>query len=106
IDTSAAADLSRENLRKEIFPIISELLGEQRLQLNASEREELIEQLLDDMLGLGPLEPLLADETITDIMVNGAKQIYVERKGKLELTDVQFRDNAHVLTVSQRIVTA
>ena len=54
--------------------------------------------LLDDMLGLGPLEPLLADEAITDIMVNGPKQVYVERKGKLELTDVTFRDNAHVMS--------
>lgn len=106
IDTSAAASLQREQLRKEIFPIVSELLSEQRLQLNTSEREELVEQMLDDMLGLGPLEPLLADDSVTDIMVNGAKQVYVERKGKLELTEAQFRDNAHVMTVAQRIVTA
>lgn len=106
IDTSAAASLPREQLRKEIFPIASEILAEQRLQLNGAEREELIEQMLDDMLGLGPLEPLLADDGITDIMVNGAKQIYVERKGKLELTEAEFRDNDHVMTVAQRIVTA
>lgn len=106
IDTSAAANLPREQLRKEIFPITSEILAEQRLQLNASEREELIEQMLDDMLGLGPLEPLLADESVTDIMVNGPKQIYVERKGKLELTEAQFRDNQHAMSVAQRIVTA
>lgn len=106
IDTSAAASLQRDQLYKEIFPIVSELLIEQRIQLNSIEREELVEQMLDDMLGLGPLEPLLADESITDIMVNGPKQIYVERKGKLELTDAQFRDNDHVMSVSQRIVTA
>jgi pilus assembly protein CpaF len=106
IDTSAAANLPREMLRKEIFPITSEILAEQRLQLNATEREELIEQMLDDMLGLGPLEPLLADDTVTDIMVNGPKQIYVERKGKLELTEAQFRDNQHAMAVAQRIVTA
>lgn len=105
IDTSAAASLPRDQLRKEIFPIVSELLTEQRMQLNSAEREELVEQMLDDMLGLGPLEPLLADESVTDIMVNGAKQVYVERKGKLELTEAQFRDNAHVMTVAQRIVT-
>lgn len=105
IDTSAAASLHREQLRKEIFPIVNELLSEQRLQLNSAEREELVEQMLDDMLGLGPLEPLLADESVTDIMVNGAKQVYVERKGKLELTETQFRDNNHVMTVAQRIVT-
>lgn len=106
IDTSAAASLPREQLRKEIFPIVAELLVEQRMQLNSSEREELVEQMLDDMLGLGPLEPLLADESVTDIMVNGAKQIYVERRGKLELTEAQFRDNDHVMGVAQRIVTA
>ena len=61
--------------------------------------------LVDDMLGLGPLEPLLADETVTDIMVNGPNQVYVERKGKLELTDVAFRDDAHVMHVATRIVT-
>ena len=61
--------------------------------------------LVDDMVGLGPLEPLLADETVTDIMVNGPHQVYVERKGKLELTDVVFRDDAHVLHVATRIVT-
>jgi pilus assembly protein CpaF len=106
IDTSAAANLPREQLRKEIFPIASEILAEQRLNLNNAEREELVEQMLDDMLGLGPLEPLLADEGITDIMVNGAKHIFVERKGKLELTEAEFRDNDHVMTVAQRIVTA
>lgn len=105
IDTSAAASLHREQLRKEIFPIVNELLSEQRMQLNSAEREELVEQMLDDMLGLGPLEPLLADDSVTDIMVNGAKQVYVERKGKLELTEAQFRDNNHVMTVAQRIVT-
>jgi len=62
--------------------------------------------MLDDMLGLGPLEPLLGDDSVTDILVNGPKQIYVERKGKLELTDAQFRDNGHAMSVAQRIVTA
>ena len=57
------------------------------------------------MLGLGPLEPLIEDETVTDIMVNGAKQVYVERRGKLELTDVSFRDDQHVFNVATKIVT-
>ena len=61
--------------------------------------------LINDMLGLGPLEPLLADETVTDIMVNGATQVYVERAGKLELSDVRFRDDGHVMNVATRIVT-
>jgi pilus assembly protein CpaF len=64
-----------------------------------------VARLLDDMLGLGPLEPLLADESITDIMVNGPDQIYVERRGKLEITNARFRDNAHVVTTATRIAT-
>src|SRR6202008_1527479 len=61
--------------------------------------------LLDDMRDVGPLEPLMADEAITDIMVNGPKQVYVERRGKLELTDVQFRDDQHLMNVATKIVT-
>ncbi|WP_431859308.1 CpaF family protein [Azospirillum sp.] len=106
IDTSAAAAMSRSELSRDVGDIVHDLLGEQRLQLNLTERQELVERMLDDMLGLGPLEPLLADEAVTDIMVNGPKQVYVERKGKLTLTDVQFRDNAHVMAIATRIVTA
>ena len=105
IDTSAAATLSRMELTRDVGDIVHELLAEQKLQLNLAERQELVERLLDDMLGLGPLEPLLADEAVTDIMVNGPRQVYVERKGKLTLTDVQFRDNAHVMAIATRIVT-
>ncbi len=106
IDTAAAVATSRPELARDVGDIIHDLLGEQRLQLNLTERQELVERMLDDMLGLGPLEPLLADEAVTDIMVNGPKQVYVERKGKLQLTDVQFRDNAHVMAIATRIVTA
>ena len=106
IDISAAARLPRQELARDIASLVEELLAEQKIQLNAPERAELVERLLDDMLGLGPLEPLLADETITDIMVNGPKQVYVERRGKLELADAQFRDNAHVMAVATRIVAA
>ncbi|HYC02570.1 MAG TPA: CpaF family protein, partial [Azospirillaceae bacterium] len=106
IDTSAAARLPREELAKEVGDLVVELLAEERLQLNAPERAELVERLLDDMLGLGPLEPLLADETVTDIMVNGPQRVFVEKRGKLELTDVAFRDNAHVMSIATRIVSA
>jgi pilus assembly protein CpaF len=106
IDARAAVRLSRGDLSREVGGIVHDLLTEHRLQLNLVERQELVERLLDDMLGLGPLEPLLADETITDIMINGPRQVYVERRGKLELTDVQFRDNAHVMAIATRIVTA
>jgi pilus assembly protein CpaF len=106
IDTSAAAKMKRDELARDLRGLISELLVETKTQLNASEREELVKQLLDDMLGLGPLEPLLADETISEVMINGPKQVFIENKGKLTLSDVQFRDNAHVLAVATRIVTA
>ncbi len=106
IDTSAAARMPREELARDLKGLVAELLAENKIQLNASEREELVKQMLDDMLGLGPLEPLLADESISEVMINGPKQVYIENKGKLVLSDVQFRDNAHVLGVATRIVTA
>jgi pilus assembly protein CpaF len=106
IDASAAAKMPRADLSHDLKVLVNELLLETKIQLNGSERDELVKQLLDDMLGLGPLEPLLGDETITEIMVNGPKQVYIENKGRLILSDVQFRNNAHVLGVATRIVTA
>ncbi|MDE1900213.1 MAG: CpaF family protein [Alphaproteobacteria bacterium] len=106
IDTSAAAKLPREDLSRDLTVLLAELLAETKIQLNAAERQELVKQLLDDMLGLGPLEPLLADETISEIMVNGPYHVFIENKGKLTLSDVQFRDNAHVQAIATRIVTA
>jgi pilus assembly protein CpaF len=85
--------------------VVGEILTEEKIRLNGAEQRALVENLVDDMLGLGPLEPLIADETITDIMVNGPYQIYVEQGGKLKLTDVKFRDNQHVLNICTRIVT-
>ena len=105
IDTEVAAKLQRDELSRQLSEMVSEIVVEQRIQLNQSEQRQLVIVLLDDMLGLGPLEPLLADEGITDIMVNGAKHVYVERRGKLELTGVAFRDNAHVMSIATRIVT-
>ena len=106
IDTSLAARLPREALSRDLTGLVAELLTETKIQLNAAERAELVKQLLDDMLGLGPLEPLLEDENVSEIMVNGAKQVFIESHGKLTLSDVQFRDNAHVLAIATRIVTA
>ena len=105
IDIGAAARLEREELGRQIGELVGEILREERLRLNQREQKDLVELLLDDMLGLGPLEPLLAEETVTDIMVNGPYQVYIERKGKLELTDVKFRDNQHVLNICSRIVS-
>jgi pilus assembly protein CpaF len=85
--------------------LVSVLRAEPRIQLNRAEARHLVAMLVDDMLGLGPLEPLLADDTITDVMVNGPHQVYIERKGKLHLTDVHFRDDEHVMNIAKRIVS-
>jgi pilus assembly protein CpaF len=106
IDLSTASRLPREDLKRQIIDLIGEIVMEQKLLINHVEQQLLANQIVDDMLGLGPLEPLLQDESITDIMVNGPNQVYVERKGKLTLTDVVFRDNQHVMGIAQRIVTA
>jgi pilus assembly protein CpaF len=105
MDVAAAAQLPRPELEQQVAELIGELLAETKLHLNMAEQRDLVAALLDEMLGLGPLEPLLKDEAVTDIMVNGAKQVYVERKGKLELSGVTFRDDAHVMNIATRIVT-
>jgi pilus assembly protein CpaF len=105
IDVAKAVTLPRTELGSQISDIVSEILAEEKMQLNVTEQRDLITMLLDDMLGLGPLEVLLADDAVTDIMVNGPKQVYVERGGKLQLTDVTFRNDAHVMNIATRIVT-
>ncbi|GHF11306.1 hypothetical protein GCM10017044_01310 [Kordiimonas sediminis] len=106
IDPAAAAELPRPELAEQVGEVVGELLVQEKINLNLSEQRNLVSLLLDDMLGLGPLEPLLADPEVSDIMVNGPNQVYVERKGKLTLTDVTFRDNGHLLNIAQRIVSA
>jgi pilus assembly protein CpaF len=105
IDSAAAVKMAREDLLRQVEEVVSEILNEEKMRLNGPEQRQMVENLVDDMLGLGPLEPLIADETITDIMVNGPYQVYVEQGGKLKLTDVKFRDNQHVLNICTRIVT-
>ncbi len=106
IDLTTASRMPQEELRRQIIDVIGEIVMEQKLAINQGEQQLLASQIVDDMIGLGPLEPLLKDELITDIMVNGPEQIYIERKGKLELADIRFRDNDHVMNIAQRIVTA
>src|SRR6185437_364840 len=96
----------RAELAREIGEVVAEIAAEEKIQLNAVEQRNLVTKLVNDMVGLGPLEPLLADEGITDIMVNGPNQIYIERGGKLELSKIRFRDDAHVMNVATRIVSA
>ena len=104
VDPEAAATLSKDELAEEFRPIISEVLTELKINLNRREQFALEKVLVDELLGLGPLEELLADPAISDIMVNGPDQTYVERKGKLEIAQVQFRDEEHLFQIAQRIV--
>jgi pilus assembly protein CpaF len=106
IDPSVAGRMPRMSLQAEVATLVSEIATEQRVQLNLPEETSLAIELTDDMTGLGPLEPLLRDEEITDILVNGPFVIYVERHGKLEKTDIRFRDTQHVVNVAQRIASA
>jgi len=105
IDITTSSRLPRDELKRQIIELIGEIVIEQKLPINQAEQQMLANQIVDDMLGFGPLEPLLRDELITDIMVNGPYQVYIERKGKLELSEVKFRDNAHVMAIATRIVT-
>jgi pilus assembly protein CpaF len=90
----------------DILALIHQSLDHQEQRLTKAEEAKLAQEILDDVLGLGPLEPMLRDESISEIMVNSASQIYIERFGKLELTNSAFRDDAHVLQVINRIVSS
>lgn len=103
VDPEAAATLGKDELAEEFRPIIGEVLAELKLTLNRREQFALEKVLVDELLGLGPLEELLADADISDIMVNGPDQTFVERKGKLELANIQFRDEEHLFQIAQRI---
>jgi pilus assembly protein CpaF len=106
IDAGVAGTMSRQLLRSEIAPIVREIATEERVQLNSIEESQLADELTADMVGLGPLEPFLDDEEVTDILVNGPLNIFVERHGKLEKTNARFRDAEHVFTIVQRIASA
>jgi pilus assembly protein CpaF len=106
IDPSVASDIPRQTLRVEVAKIVGEIVTEQRGQLNEIEESALAAELTDDMVGLGPLEPFLDDDSITDILVNGPFDIYVERRGKLEKTVARFRDASHLVNIAQRIAGA
>ena len=105
LDLSNIEGLDKEDLRKQIRAVVGELCDEENALLNYQERERLMSEVLDETFGLGPLEVLLADPTITDIMVNGPHQIYIERKGRLEKTEVSFKDNTHLLHIIDKIVS-
>ncbi|MBU6498119.1 MAG: CpaF family protein [Rhodospirillales bacterium] len=106
LDPASVASMSAERLTQEVERLLSEIATERRLQLNGREQRQLAGELVNDMLGLGPLEPLLEDDSITDIMVNGPERVFVERKGKVVLSGTRFRDASHVANISQRIASA
>ena len=97
--------LSQEQVGRELTQLVGKLMEERNILMNDVERRALVQDVKDEMLGLGPLEPLLKDHTISDILVNTAHHVYVERRGKLEATDVQFYDNAHLMKVIEKIVS-
>jgi len=104
VDPEAAATLTKDELAEEFRPIIMEVLAELKLTLNRREQFALEKVLVDELLGFGPLEELLADADISDIMVNGPNQTYIEKKGKLQLAQIHFRDEEHLFQIAQRIV--
>lgn len=105
LDLSRVSDLEGETLRREIRLVVERLCDTENPLLNRMERERLIDEVLDETFGFGPLEVLLKDPTISDIMINGPHKIYVERRGKMEKTDVKFRDNDHLMQIIDRIVS-
>ncbi len=106
INLAALEQMSREQIHRDVAEIVGELLQSQSEPLNARERAELVDEVMDELLGLGPLEPLLDDETITDVLVNGANSVFVERRGLLEKVSTRFQDDRHLLRIIQKIVSA
>ena len=106
MDLSVVASLDWRQLKPELTRLIEQILRQDQVLLNIRERDRLIEEVQNEVLGLGPLEPLLQDPSISDILVNTGKQIYVERSGKLELLDARFRDDEHLRKIIDKIVTA
>jgi pilus assembly protein CpaF len=105
LDLSRVSDLEGETLRREIRLVVERLCDTENPLLNRMERERLIDEVLDETFGFGPLEVLLKDPTVSDILINGPQRIFVERRGKMEKTEVKFRDNEHLLQIIDRIVS-
>src|SRR5215207_2467090 len=105
IDLSQLAKLDGESAREEIRDIVNEIIGIKNVVMSISEQEELLDDICNDVLGYGPLEPLLGRDDIADIMVNGATRTYIEVAGKIQLTNVRFRDNMQLMNICQRIVS-
>ena len=106
IDLEKVATQRDDRTRRQVFAVIQELVSTLKTPLSAPEKERLSLEVLDEVFGLGPLEPLLQDPTISDILVNGAKEVFVERAGVLEDTPIMFKDNAHLMHIIDKVVSA
>src|ERR1700690_4020268 len=104
INLEALSSLAGERARAEIRIAVAKLVDEERTPLSLAEKERVIEEVLDEVFGLGPLEPLLRDPTISDILVTTPKLVYIERAGKLFRTSVEFKDNTHLLRIIEKVV--
>lgn len=105
VDLSVMERLPADRLMNEIKDLVEQLLNEEKIPINLTERGGLVSDIQHEIMGLGPLEPLLVDPTISDILVNTYNQVYVERRGRLELTDAHFADNRHLMRIIDRIVS-
>src|ERR1017187_8036658 len=106
INLEALSSMAGDRVRAEIRVAVAKLVDEEKTPLSLVEKDRVIEEILDEVFGLGPLEPLLQDPAISDILVNGAKEVYVERGGILEETKIMFKDNAHLMRIIDKIVSA
>ncbi len=106
VDPGDLAKLDGQGMRDEISDIVAEIISMRNMSLSAAEQQVVIADICNDVLGLGPLEPLVARDDIADIMVNGHDKVYIETQGRIELTDIRFRDNAQLMNICQRIVSA
>lgn len=106
LNLDRVTEANRDEVRRQVGSIIESLVVGESTPMSLQERERLVQEVLDEVFGLGPLEPLLADPTVSDILVNTHKHVYIERKGLLEETSIQFRDDAHLMTIIDRIVSA
>jgi pilus assembly protein CpaF len=106
MDMDHVVQVGREGVRKEVAEIVEKLAAEENTPMTFQERERLSLEVLDEVFGLGPLEPLLHDHTISDILVNTHSSVYIERNGLLERTTIQFRDDAHLMSIIDRIISA
>src|SRR5690349_8014643 len=106
VDLEKVATVRDDRTRRQVFGVIQDLVSNLKTPLSGPEKERLSLEVLDEVFGLGPLEPLLQDPTISDILVNGAKEVYVERAGVLEETKIMFKDNAHLMHIIDKVVSA